>query len=365
MSGLSESDIQQLLLERTADYIDISAYGTCIAFSQEVEVIWRRKWSAMTWLYAFARYSEVLLCIIVFIPARSWEASQYMVTTLAVVQYFCLALFSSLRVYALLDDKIFVTGVVFFLNLVPVATNLFFCVTSAIVMDSEVCESVPTVSESVNLRRKYNNLLCDLVSLATRFSVIIGDVLVLLVTWSKTAKSYREARQLRVKAPLATLLFRDGTFYFMVLLIVNVLLVIEDNVPSLLTMQVSAPFFETLPPLIICRFILNLRQVKPAGSSWISGSQSGTHRFAGNAGESLQLGVGDEPEEEEENVVERSAVAEEPGVTAQHISDSNEGIAGHIIDVDASMNCFFGTRLVLRLNTRLKGKRGEDSRKQI
>lgn len=50
----------------------------------------------------------------------------------------------------------------------------------------------------------------DLVSLATRIAVIIGDVLVLLVTWSKTAQLYRESRRLRIKAPLATLLFRDG-----------------------------------------------------------------------------------------------------------------------------------------------------------
>ena len=36
------------------------------------------------------------------------------------------------------------------------------------------------------------------------------DVLVLLVTWSKTAMAYRETRRLGIKAPLVTLLFRDG-----------------------------------------------------------------------------------------------------------------------------------------------------------
>ena len=48
------------------------------------------------------------------------------------------------------------------------------------------------------------------VSLVTRISVILGDVLVLLVTWSKTALAYRETRRLGIKAPLVTLLFRDG-----------------------------------------------------------------------------------------------------------------------------------------------------------
>ena len=50
-----------------------------------------------------------------------------------------------------------------------------------------------------------------LVSLMTRIAVILGDVLVLVVTWSKTARLYKEARHLKIDAPLATLLFRDGT----------------------------------------------------------------------------------------------------------------------------------------------------------
>ncbi len=50
------------------------------------------------------------------------------------------------------------------------------------------------------------------VAVSTRIAVFLADVLVLLVTWSKTAHLYREARRLDVKAPLATLLFRDGQF---------------------------------------------------------------------------------------------------------------------------------------------------------
>lgn len=41
--------------------------------------------------------------------------------------------------------------------------------------------------------------------------VIIADVLVLAVTWSKTAPLYLEARRLHIKSPLAAMLFRDGT----------------------------------------------------------------------------------------------------------------------------------------------------------
>ena len=48
------------------------------------------------------------------------------------------------------------------------------------------------------------------VSLGTCAAFIIGDTLVLLVTWFKTAQLYREVHHLGIKAPLATLLFRDG-----------------------------------------------------------------------------------------------------------------------------------------------------------
>ncbi|KAI0093015.1 hypothetical protein BDY19DRAFT_989699 [Irpex rosettiformis] len=220
----------------------------------------------------------------------------YIIDILETTQFFCLASFSALRVYALMGGNILVTGIVFSLNLVPVGTNLFFFVTSTIVVND---------------------------TLGTRISVIIGDFLVLLVTWSKSAKLYHEAGQLRINAPLATLLFRDGTFYFIVLLILNVLQAIDTNIPFLFTMNVSTPFFDVLPAIIVCRFILNLRQVKPAESSWISGSQSGSLRFVGNAGESLRFGA-DEEDAEEENIVEDASEAREPDVLAVARNKSNE-----------------------------------------
>lgn len=39
-----------------------------LTFSQEVEVIWRRQWSAMTWIYAFTRYGQVSLVLFDVIP---------------------------------------------------------------------------------------------------------------------------------------------------------------------------------------------------------------------------------------------------------------------------------------------------------
>lgn len=52
-----------------------------------------------------------------------------------------------------------------------------------------------------------------------------------------------------------------------------------------------------LPQIIVCRFILNLRQLEPTGTSWISDSKSHSLHFVGNMGQSLHTGGTDEDEE--------------------------------------------------------------------
>ncbi len=51
-------------------------------------------------------------------------------------------------------------------------------------------------------------------SSTTRTAVIIGDILVLAVTWMKTVYLYKEAIRMKVEAPLATLLLREGKSHF-------------------------------------------------------------------------------------------------------------------------------------------------------
>ncbi|KAI0084420.1 hypothetical protein BDY19DRAFT_971922 [Irpex rosettiformis] len=228
MSGLSQSEIQRLLFEQTANYTNASAtvlylFDSLITFFQEIDVIWGRKWTLMTWLH------------------ESCKAVRYIFDIFDITQYFCLALFSALRAYSLLDGglKIIVTGVVFLLNIVPAATNLFYYVTSTVMLDSELCSIASKTSKGADIG----------FSLGARISAIIGDTLVLLITWSKTARSYREARKLEISSPLITLLFRNGTFCFMILLVLNVLEIAQRNVPSLLIMEVFSPFFEVSVPV--------------------------------------------------------------------------------------------------------------------
>ena len=57
------------------------------------------------------------------------------------------------------------------------------------------------------------------------------------------------------------------------------------------------PLYSAIP-IIICRFILNLRQVKPPGNSWASsGDQTLSLRYAGEMGGSLHFSTDKESED--------------------------------------------------------------------
>lgn len=48
----------------------LTFYEMIATLSEEVDVVWRRKWTTMTWLYALMRYSTVALSILSFPPAE-------------------------------------------------------------------------------------------------------------------------------------------------------------------------------------------------------------------------------------------------------------------------------------------------------
>lgn len=52
--------------------------------------------------------------------------------------------------------------------------------------------------------------------------------------------------------------------------------------------------------MIVCRFILGLRQIETPENSLVSGTQSISMRFVGNMGQSLRIGAEDEGHEEED-----------------------------------------------------------------
>ncbi|KAI0769541.1 hypothetical protein BC629DRAFT_1292115, partial [Irpex lacteus] len=109
-------------------------YECVITLCEEMNLIWSRQWTTMTWIYALTRYSTLLLSIIIFFPFETIEvrhlselpckAGIYIQYAMNLIQFPCFALFSALRVYALSDGRHIMAGLVFLSNLVPFAVNM-------------------------------------------------------------------------------------------------------------------------------------------------------------------------------------------------------------------------------------------------
>lgn len=165
---------------------------------------------------------------------------------------YCLA-FSATRVYAIGGRAWQLAIVTFALGLVPVGLNLFsdirYVYTTAYIPSfGTVCNNIPLFSTSTNVI-----LLC-----VARASLITSDLIVLTVTWVKTYRIKQEAVEANMKTTTVTLLLRDGTFYFIVLLVINVL----HLTLSLTNVFSDVTYFSTaMSSVIVSRFLLNLRQV--------------------------------------------------------------------------------------------------------
>ncbi|TBU26076.1 hypothetical protein BD311DRAFT_668258, partial [Dichomitus squalens] len=110
-----------------------------------------------------------------------------------------------------------------------------------------------------------------------RVSLIVADLLVLCVTWHHTYGTVKMFRHVasQDKRSLASTLLRDGTIYFVTLLILNVLHVIftVTSFPHLMQVaqvaedsfgaaSVLVQFLEPLTAVLTWRLLINLQEVK-------------------------------------------------------------------------------------------------------
>ncbi|TCD61338.1 hypothetical protein EIP91_008581 [Steccherinum ochraceum] len=142
------------------------------------------------------------------------------------------------------------------------------------------------------MRPNGNLIITGVLPLITFGIGISGDLLVLAITWLKTADTWRaSAKAGQVRPALTTLLLRDGTTYFLTLLLLGIISFVlnitqtdQNNTTSFTTVV------DALTANLTARFILDLRSVYYKGSSQQSHVLS-TVKFAGNMG--APLGVED------------------------------------------------------------------------
>ncbi|EMD31622.1 hypothetical protein CERSUDRAFT_100291 [Gelatoporia subvermispora B] len=265
-------------------------YDHICTIPQEVQLIWGSKvtstmvlFHANRWLnlaYAIQGIVEAFLhagTIVVsalilpeLAPIGAGRPRGYIGYAIDLCLFALWAAFSGIRVYALSGGSRLLSVAVTLLSMVPVGTNAYgdsykigFQLVAFPVLGVH-CLMTQDVSETTNTRFMYVPVVmrfrADMVAveISTRVPVIIADIVVLVLTWWKTWATVRMAREHNVKTPLMNLLLRDGTLYFVCLLLLNAL-----NIAGTATnvFTYAGAFSTSLSSIIITHFLLNLRQL--------------------------------------------------------------------------------------------------------
>ncbi|THG93193.1 hypothetical protein EW026_g7976 [Hermanssonia centrifuga] len=245
-----------------------------------------------------AEFQDIVTSANIIYSMTALVAYEYIITLRQeMTMYVVFAVFSALRVFALWNRNIPMTLLVLALNLVPAAVDIF---------ESSQATAVFTADPI------FGTFCDDVTDASVRVNFDLGDALVLAVTWAKTAKNLAEGAGIGMRTPLSTMLLRDGTVYFAILLMMNIAQVVLNAVPSLENFNFVDTVIQTLQPILISRFLLNLRQV---GSPEIDSQEAFNSQFSvpgfrvpslesivGNMGEDLDHGgLAEEVEDQVEN----------------------------------------------------------------
>lgn len=179
-----------------------------------------------------------------------------MITDLS--QYVVMLVFSALRAYAISGQHKAPAIIIAIILTFSVSINLYQYSTSvyATVLNvgiESVCNWGFTVLPNIGL----------MIAFATGACTITIDLIVLTITWYRTFKLARHASRNHMKESLSSLLLRDGTIYFVLLTLVTVINMAMTTSPSLVSQDITY-FQATIPNIVICRFLLNLRQLDGA-----------------------------------------------------------------------------------------------------
>ncbi|KZT07019.1 uncharacterized protein LAESUDRAFT_812368 [Laetiporus sulphureus 93-53] len=238
-------------------------YDYFLTFSKETRCIWSRKLSGATLLFFVNRYLTLLYRIVMLIDILPWRSQsqtsgpesctgvQRIAEALTICLQLNMAVFTSLRMYAIWDKncKIFIG--VLLLGILPAVENLYYytrIVPVVLVRPLIGCGVYIYVYPRAN----------DIVSIFNCIFAIASDAVVLTLTSVKTIEIRRTSSQAFKKCRLVALIERDGTIYFLMLLILNAvnLAAVEFRAFGCLP-----ALTEALSSILISRFILNMRSV--------------------------------------------------------------------------------------------------------
>lgn len=302
-SQYEPGQIFSLVQSNRIDRYCVSATCTLIVYdhvrtlSRELDMCRRQKRNCVTILFHLNRWTLLtwaLLNIVAdFLPLGTLPrciALNDIDIAAALLLFTLWAAFSAIRTYAMSGGNRLLALFVCCLGLVPVATNaynFFWATTYEIVV-------IPTVGTQCDAGKAITLAMNTKFEVGTRICAIASDLIVLVATWSKTYALKRATALHGARAPLATLLLRDGTLYFMALLCLNILNIAGQSTNVFVY---AAQFTVPLSSIIITHFFLNLHQISHPtrgdadDSHFMQQSSLRFATFVGNMGEHLDHGT--------------------------------------------------------------------------
>ncbi|CCM06021.1 uncharacterized protein FIBRA_08265 [Fibroporia radiculosa] len=271
--ALVETDFNNMLL---ANFCTVAAmmlllYDYILTFAQEIQCIWRRKFSGATVLFFLNRYLSIIYRILMLLVILPWQylPQQTADDVITIMLDLILAVFTSLRLYAIWNRDRRILIAVILLGLVSPAANIFYYTTlqeeaappplygCAVRVHMSASAGEMSVPVGLVVMRLADNTFSF--AIFNCVFAICSDAIVLILTWLKTAEIQRAFSSAHVKGgSISSLIQRDGTVYFLTLLVLNVVNLIAIKfqdygcIPALT---------EVLSSILISRFLLNLRGV--------------------------------------------------------------------------------------------------------
>lgn len=229
--------------------------------SDEVAIIVKHKSTKAIIIFLLNRYSLVMFSAAALADFLPWDTQLSCEATMAVYCFCTLLLynvslgFSILRVHAVSEHNLLVTLTAFLLGILTVAVNLYLY----------IARHYEGVTRAAGMpfcifKKYYSSTIYTELALGVRACAVAFDMLVLVVFWYKTYGIRQDAKKANVRTSLVTLLLRDGTFYFIALLVLNLSEIILIEVQNE-AFAYQTDFIAPISSMIIQQCIINLQKL--------------------------------------------------------------------------------------------------------
>ncbi|KAI0743532.1 hypothetical protein C8Q80DRAFT_1272218 [Daedaleopsis nitida] len=289
----SDSEWAELIAEQESLYASLAymSYDWFLNIDDEFNLFWRQRASAASILYFCIRYPLIIYWIMGYptfnIQGVSCEAYMYTILVLQLLIYVFPAVFSALRVYALTGQNKLLAAIVLFFGLGPLYANSvhYGWEKPAYVGPDFGCVIVDNATHEMGVIVARVYLRDALVTGVSRGMLSVSDLLVIIITWTKTSYVAKHVQGLTNKPSLSKTLLQSGIVYFVPLAFLNILHTILTEVGAQQFLRHSSlvsVFIDPVTSVLACRFLLNLRRVEVghhASSSSTASAFSTTVRF--------------------------------------------------------------------------------------